>query len=230
MRKTMLWTAMLASLSYNLYADEAVTTANPTAPASSTTTPTATPPTTTETNPVTSPAATVAAPAQPLVINCQMKLTVDDKTPVDPQTVQQWTEKALVQAFDMDYEAVDAQMINLKACFTDAGWKGFNDALKQSGNLDAIKAQKLNVSSQIDGSVQLAETNKNSWKFTLPLQVVYQNDQEKLIQLLTVNVLVSLNANGQLGIEQLVAATRPPVENNAQPATTNPTATGAGQS
>ncbi|HHL3493059.1 TPA: DotI/IcmL family type IV secretion protein [Legionella pneumophila] len=161
------------------------------------------------------------------VINCDYKISAETKT-IDQSLVLTWTEKAIIQSFDFDPATVDAQLQKLQTCFTDQGWLSFNSALQKSGNLDAIKSQKLHVSSQIDGQPQVTEAIENQWKITIPLQVVYQNDKEKVTQLLNVNVTIGRKITGDLGINQMIAMPRsatntPPTNSstNTTPSTTN---------
>ncbi len=151
---------------------------------------------------------TVQPQAQPApVINCDYKIPATTKT-IEQSLVLTWSEKAATQAFDFDPATLDTQMQKLKTCFTDQGWTGFSSALEKSGNLEAIKTQKLTVSSQLDGQPQVTEAKENQWKITLPLQVVYQNDKEKVTQLLTVNLTVGRKVSGDLGIAQMIATPR----------------------
>ena len=115
-------------------------------------------------------------------------------------------------------------MGSLKNCYTDQGWQGFNEALQKSGNITAIKSQNLTVSSQVDGDLKLNAIKDNQWKVTIPLQVVYQNDKEKLTQLLTVDLLIGRKISGDLGIIQMIAAPRDPIDKGAQGEATSPTA------
>ncbi|HAT6936046.1 TPA: type IV secretion protein IcmL [Legionella pneumophila] len=161
------------------------------------------------------------------VMNCDYKISAETKT-IDQSLVLTWTEKAIIQSFDFDPATVDAQLQKLQTCFTDQGWLSFNSALQKSGNLDAIKSQKLHVSSQIDGQPQVTEAIENQWKITIPLQVVYQNDKEKVTQLLNVNVTIGRKITGDLGINQMIAMPRsatntPPTNSstNTTPSTTN---------
>lgn len=164
-----------------------------------------------------------AQPQPAPVINCEYKIPATTKH-IDQSLVSSWSEKAVVQAFDFDPASVDTQMQKLKACFTEQGWTGFNSALEKSGNLEAIKTQKLTVSSQVDGQLQFTETKDNQWKIILPLQVVYQNDKEKVTQLLNVNLTVGRKLSGDLGITQMIATPRMP--NTAQqPGGVTPNAT-----
>lgn len=141
------------------------------------------------------------------VINCDYKISAETKA-IEQSLVLTWSEKAIIQSFDFDPATVDAQLQKLQACFTDQGWLSFNSALQKSGNLDAIKSQKLHVSSQIDGQPQVTEAIENQWKIIIPLQVVYQNDKEKVTQLLNVNVTVGRKITGDLGINQMIAVPR----------------------
>lgn len=119
-----------------------------------------------------------------------------------------WAAKAVTQAFDFNPTNLDSQLQKLQLCFTEQGWTGFNTALQKSGNLEAIKSQKLTVSSQVMGQIVVTEAKDNQWKINLPLQVVYQNDKEKVTQLLSVDVTVGRKITGDLGITQMIAAPR----------------------
>ena len=154
---------------------------------------------------------TVQIQANP-AINCEYKIPPQTKI-VDQALVLKWSETAVTQAFDFDAVNLDKQIQKLKACFTEQGWVGFNSALQKSGNLEAIKTQSLNVSSQIDGAAQVTETNGAQWKVNLPLQVVYQNNKEKVTQLLSIDVTIGRKISGDLGIIQMIANPRTPNPN-----------------
>lgn len=154
--------------------------------------------------------ATPATPAIPKTsqvnkpLDCNYRIPAET-TNIEPAIVQKWAEKAAVQSFDLDHNTLDKQLSDLKACYTDLGWQGFNDALQKSGNLNAIKTQQLTVSSMLNGEAKVIEAKDNQWKLTIPLQVVYQNDKEKLSQPLTVNLVVGRKISGDLGIMQMIA-------------------------
>jgi len=153
------------------------------------------------------PQPTTVQPQPAPVINCEYKIPTQTKT-IEQSIVITWAEKATTQAFDFDPANVDNQVQKLKPCFTEQGWSGFNSALEKSGNVEAIKTQKLTVSSQVDGQTQVTEAKDNQWKITLPLHVVYQNDKEKVTQLLSINLTVGRKASGDLGIIQMIATPR----------------------
>lgn len=228
MKNTLLLGALFTALSTQIHAD----VDQPLAPTIKTDTTTAAPITNVQTppaqpqgiqlkQPVAPAIPPVPAPVQP-VINCDYKIPAEMKN-IDEALVRTWSEKATMQAFDFDPLSIDSQIQKLQACFTDTGWSGFNIALKNSGNVEAIKSQKLTVSSQIDGPVQLVQATDGQWNFALPLQVVYQNDKEKVTQLLTIKLTVARKINGDLGIMQMIATPRPPIA----PATTATTPTEA---
>ncbi|MDP3561420.1 MAG: DotI/IcmL family type IV secretion protein [Legionellaceae bacterium] len=194
MKKTLIASAAFI-ISTSVYAESATstttvttTTALPNQPVTSTTT--------SETTKV----------VQPIVIDCHYRIPANTTVPQDVVTT--WAEKATTQSFDYNSENIDLKLQELKACFTDQGWKGYNDALTQSGNLTAIKKQNLTVSSQVDGKSSLSVVKDNQWKLSIPLQVVYQNDKEKLTQLLSIDLFVTRKMSGDLGIEQIIATPR----------------------
>jgi hypothetical protein len=170
---------------------------------------------------------TVTAP-QPL--NCNYRIPAETAH-IEQTIVMKWAEKAAEQSFDFDHSTIDSQLSSLKSCYTEQGWQGFNDALQKSGNLNAIKSQQLMVSSMVNGESKVVEIKDNQWKVIIPMQVVYQNDKEKLTQPLTVNLVVGRKISGDLGIMQMIAiprqtttssstgATQPAPENTATPQT-----------
>lgn len=152
---------------------------------------------------------TPAAALAPATIDCNYHIAAKQSN-IDTAVITTWAEKATLQSFSFNPTAMQTQLEALKPCFTDQGWRGFNDALQKSGNLESIKSQQLNVSSQTNGTPTVNTVKDGQWKVTLPVQVVYQNDKEKVSQQLTVNVLIGRKPNGDLGIMQLIATTNNP--------------------
>ncbi|MBA3535072.1 MAG: DotI/IcmL/TraM family protein, partial [Tatlockia sp.] len=150
------------------------------------------------------PAALVTQP-QPL--NCSYRIPAET-THIEQTIVKKWAEKAAEQSFEFDFKTIDNQISKLKPCYTDQGWQGFNDALEKSGNLNAIKSQQLTVSSMVNGESKVTDIKENQWKVTIPMQVVYQNDKEKLTQPLTIDLVVGRKVSGDLGIMQMIAIPR----------------------
>jgi hypothetical protein len=216
MNKMLLSTMLLTTLSASLYADTAPTAATtpPAAPAptAAPATPTATTAPSTAPAPATTPSAptqplATPAPQQPVVINCKYHIPATTTT-IDQNLISTWAGKAAVQSFNFSPASIDQELADLKFCYTDQGWQGFNEALQKSGNVAAIKSQLLTVSSMIDGDVRITPVKDNQWKANIPLQVVYQNDKEKLTQLLTIDLLIGRKVTGDLGIMQMIAIPR----------------------
>ena len=207
MNKTILATTILTILCSSTYAAAGAQTAPaPQAPAATMTQPA---PTGAPAAPVagTPAAVTPAVALVPPPINCKYHIPADNAT-VDQRVLSTWATKAAVQSFEFNPASIDQELVDLKSCYTDPGWQGFNDALQKSGNIAAIKNQHLTVSSQVDGEVKINPVKDNQWKVSVPLQVVYQNDKEKLTQLLDIDLLIGRKISGDLGIMQMIAVPR----------------------
>ena len=223
MNKTILYTAMLTILSSAGYAADA---SQPTTPSPTQKPAVGSPQADVlqalpEAMPSKNPADTEAKATT--TIDCKYKIPAST-TSIDEATVKTWAQSAAIQSFNFSPPSVDDELGSLKNCYTDQGWQGFNEALQKSGNITAIKSQNLTVSSQVDGDLKLNAIKDNQWKVTIPLQVVYQNDKEKLTQLLTVDLLIGRKISGDLGIIQMIAAPRDPIDKGAQGEATSPTA------
>lgn len=226
MKKTLIYTAMFAAMYTVAYADNpaptnattpTTTTSTASAPATTPASATVNSPTkmpNTTTTPATTPSSIPTPQATP-VIDCKYRIPAETTT-IENNLISTWAGKAVVQSFSFNPATVDDDLTEMKNCYTEQGWQGFNDALQKSGNIEAIKSQHLTVSSQIDGDVAVAAVKDNQWKVTVPLQVVYQNDKEKLTQVLTVDLLIGRKISGDLGIMQMIATPRQTNNNAAQ--------------
>lgn len=146
---------------------------------------------------------------KPVTIDCQYRIPAEVKS-VDQTVLTTWAKIAATQSFSFNPGTLNQQLEALKACYTEPGWQSFNDALQKSGNLDAIKSQQLTVSSQLNGSIKIDTIQTSQWSITVPMEVVYQNDKEKLMQLLDVRLTVGRKTTGGLGIMQLIATPQKP--------------------
>ncbi|RUQ91495.1 DotI/IcmL family type IV secretion protein [Legionella septentrionalis] len=196
MKKSIICTALLAIINAGVCA--AADTVNPVpaqAPATSAQSP----------QPTTPPPANTVPPEN--TINCQYRIPAEN-TNINEALLTTWAEKAVVQSFDLDAATLESQLNELQPCFTEQGWQSFNEALKESGNINAIKSQNLTVSSHINGTTTISAVKENQWKATVPVQVVYQNTKEKLTQQLSVELLIGRKTSGDLGIMQMIATPR----------------------
>jgi len=149
-------------------------------------------------------AVTQTSPQTPPEINCDYTIPENTKN-ISKELVLTWAKNAAKQSFNFDHKQITQQITNLQKCYTEQGWKGYSDALEKSGNLTAIKNQNLNVSSTVSGQPTLKDVQENQWKVSIPMQVVYQNDKEKLTQELNVDLLIGRKTDGNLGVMQLIA-------------------------
>ena len=228
MNKTLLFTALLTLMSATTHADNTIQPSMP----DNTNVPN--PASAQPANPVAAVSSTSNTPQPAPVIDCKYHIPTET-TSIEQSVISTWAGKAAVQSFEFNPATIDQELTELKFCYTDPGWQGFNDALQKSGNIDAIKSQHLTVSSQVDGEVTFISLKDNQWKVSVPLQVVYQNDKEKLTQLLSIDLLIGRKVSGDLGILQMIATPRqtvspqeatPPTDTTNPPVTEQPTSTG----
>lgn len=174
------------------------------APTPANPTPTNVMPTTTTTT-----AATPApAPAPQPTLNCHYH--IENGTHVEDAIILQWAEKATEQSFTLSAQGMNSQLDELKNCYTEQGWTGFYDALQKSGNITAINSRNLSSNAMLDGQPEMIGSKGEQWTVSMPLQVVYQNDKEKLTQNLNVRVVIGRKPSGDLGIMQLIATPKEP--------------------
>lgn len=163
------------------------------------------------------PAPKETAPApQTGPINCEYHFSKDTKV-IDPSQMQTWSKNATLQLFTFNNAQFKDQLSALKNCFTEQGWQGFNTAFEKSGNLNAIQSKQLSVSSELKGDTSLQVVKDNQWKSTSPIEVTYQNKEQKLNQSLTVNLLITRKPSGDLGIMQVIAVPKKPNEQKSTP-------------
>jgi hypothetical protein len=148
--------------------------------------------------------AKTTAPATPAPIDCQYKLPKGSDT-VEQSLLMTWAQNAALQSFQFNPENIKTELAALKNCYTDQGWKAFNDALKTSGNLEAIQNNQLTVTSKVSGTAKVQNVQDKQWKVSMPLKVTYQNNDKQLLQALDVSLLIALNKSGALGIMQIIA-------------------------
>lgn len=206
MKKTILFPLLLSLLATSAHSDIPLPASGDTEKNNNALT--STPPAPSAQKPASEQVQPIEQAAAPIAIDCNFHIPASQKT-IDTATITTWGEKAALQSFSFSSADMQNQLNALQHCYTEQGWKSFNEALQKSGNLDSIKSQLLNVSAQKDGEISTNSIKDNQWKITLPIQAVYQNDKEKITQKLNVSVLIGRKSNGDLGIMQMIATTRP---------------------
>ena len=143
---------------------------------------------------------------QSIEINCDYRISGD--TQIDKAFIVGWAEYAVLHSFNFDFPSVDAQLKNLRTCYTQNGWISFMNALNDSGNINSIKTQNLIVSSILDGKVHVIDDHENQWKITVPIKVFYKNDKEEITHFLNVYIIISWRNAFKLGIVQMITTPR----------------------
>ena len=130
-----------------------------------------------------------------------------DVLPPNLTLVKNFAEKSAIQSFTYDYKDNKAQFEQLEPCYTPSGWKSFQTALSKSGNLHAIKNEKLFVHATLDGNIEVLETEELGprWKVLIPLKIRYENISHYFDQNLKVKLIIGINVK-KLGVEQIIAS------------------------
>ncbi|HBD9221923.1 TPA: DotI/IcmL family type IV secretion protein [Legionella pneumophila] len=141
-------------------------------------------------------------------VSCHYKIP-EETIKTDKNIILQWAEHAATQSFAFDFTSIESQLNKLQSCYTENGWIEFNSAMMKSGNIEAIKMQRLTMTSEVNGVAELIETRENHWIIGLPLKVTYKNDTMKVSQLLNIQLTVGRKTNGEFGVIQLIATLAP---------------------
>lgn len=126
-------------------------------------------------------------------------------------SILQWANKAAIAAFSYSYVNYRDELQASSGFFTDEGWTQFLTALKDSNNLEAVKARKFIVSAEATRAPEILKTGvidgRYSWRVQIPLLVTYQG-QVEATQNVVVNMLIvrvpTLNSPSGIGIAQFV--------------------------
>lgn len=134
--------------------------------------------------------------------------------PIDAdRVVLNWAVKGVVQAYTFNFANYRSELTQARANFTETGWRGFEKALKDSGNLDAVIGNKYVATAVPKEAPVLVDRGLvdgvAAWKVQVPILVTYASAAQKTEQNLLVDVTVvrvpeTQNPSG-LGIAQLLA-------------------------
>lgn len=102
--------------------------------------------------------------------------------------VRDWTVQAILDLYSFDYVTYRQDFQEMQLMFTRKGYTDFMKALVASTNLEAVKANKQVVSSELVGTPQviregqLSAVEPYSWDLTIPLLVTYQNSENEIVR------------------------------------------------
>lgn len=124
-----------------------------------------------------------------------------------------WVTNSIAQAYTFSFANYRQELTAARANFTAAGWKGFEKALNDSGNLKAVIDNKYVTTAVPTGAPILLTQGliegRYAWKFQLPILVTYQSATQRTTQSLMVTAIVVRQPETEhprgLGIASLIA-------------------------
>ena len=144
-------------------------------------------------------------PPQPLVAL--------DSPIVDDTELLQWTVRAVLASYSINYHDYAEQLNTAGRRFTANGWNSFADEFKKTGNLEAMKRGRMLCYAQAQRAALIRETKvmggRLAYDIQFPLVQTCQNTQQEattrlMITALVVRTTIQDKPDG-LAIEQLVA-------------------------
>jgi Type-IV b secretion system, inner-membrane complex component len=115
-------------------------------------------------------------------------VSLDQPLYEDPNAVLNWSARAVIAIYSLDYVNWRKTLQDAEAYFTLTGYQAFLAALQASTNLEAIKAKRQVVSVEIRGAPQLTRqgqldpTVPYTWDIAMPVTLTYQNSENEVIK------------------------------------------------
>ena len=132
---------------------------------------------------------------------------------VDDTELLQWSVKAVLAPYSVNYHDYPEQLNTAGRRFTANGWNTFADEFKRTGNLEAMKRARLLCYAQAQRAALIRETKvingRLAYDVQFPIVQTCQNTQQEsttrlMITALVVRTEIQNHPDG-LAIEQLVA-------------------------
>jgi intracellular multiplication protein IcmL len=125
-----------------------------------------------------------------------------------------WATKAISTSLTMSFASYDSQMTDGRQYFTDAGWRGYEEALTRNGVLTKIISEKL-ATTAVPRSAPvivwqgIGRSGRYGWRIQVPVNVSYASASGEANTTYNVELVVSRRPETEhpsgLGIEQFVA-------------------------
>lgn len=110
------------------------------------------------------------------------------------ELVLNWATRSITKAYSMNFANYSQQLKDIEPNFNDAGWRGFQEALKSTGYLDKMIANQYSTSAVPKSApVVVAQGEFNgvwAWRLQLPIIVSYKSASVSQTQEITVDVVV----------------------------------------
>lgn len=128
--------------------------------------------------------------------------------------VLQWANQAAIAAFTYSFVNYRDELQAASVFFTPEGWDQFMGALKESNNLDAVRAKKLVVSAVATRAPIILQkgvlNGRFSWRVQMPVLVTYQSasefSQQNVVVTLLITRISTLNSPRGIGISQMIVS------------------------
>lgn len=110
------------------------------------------------------------------------------------ELVLNWTTQAITKAYSMNFANYAQQLKDLQINFNDAGWQGYQDALKQSDFIQKMLSNQYSTTAVPKSAPIVAKqgllNGVFAWRLQLPLTVTYKSASVSTSQDITVDVVV----------------------------------------
>ncbi|MEE3003585.1 MAG: DotI/IcmL family type IV secretion protein [Pseudomonadota bacterium] len=127
-----------------------------------------------------------------------------------------WATTAALAAFSYDALSYQTQFAKLKEKFTDKGWQSFETAIKNSGNLDTVKENKVVVSSYRAAEAKIEsftqEQNTSIWVVKVPTKVTYSNQYLQVEQDIDTYLTIAQSKDKSLKITNINSSLTAPTK------------------
>lgn len=121
--------------------------------------------------------------------------------------ITKWSEEAVLSVYNYDYKNYQQKLESASGYFTKTGWDNFMKALKTSENLDAVKANKMNITATMEKAKIVSQSVVKgiyTWNIQAPIKVSYHGNAKDMQQSYVANlVVVRTNSGEGLAIDQL---------------------------
>lgn len=136
---------------------------------------------------------------------------------VTPPELLQWTTIAATAVNTYNFVNWRKELQDASEFFTPTGWREFQDALKNSNNLETITSKKLSVSAVATGAPVILDRGiiggVYKWKVQLPLLLNYESASTNLSQTVVATMLVTrvstLDTPKGIAIDAFYMSTQP---------------------
>lgn len=110
------------------------------------------------------------------------------------EMVLNWATQAITRSYSMNFANYAQQLKDIEPYFNEAGWRGYQEALKTSGYLEKMLANQYSTASVPKSApVVVAQGDLNgvwAWRLQIPIIVSYKSSSVSQTQEITVDAVV----------------------------------------